>query len=385
MPIVRAVHVLLAAAVVLMNAHVQAQTSSAPRPGTPRSRQAPRPPARKPPSKPKTSTPPGGVVRRDPPTINLRGPIFNENANAINDLTEALMAAKTENRRVLIHWGANDAPACRSLHLTLLNDPALKRLMLYEYRLVLIDVGSRTRNREMAMSYGVASQGAGIPWLSVLNDKAEAICNVQASSFGDGRGGFDPAKLGDFLRSYQVLYPSADDLVQKALAEARLARTPLLIQFASPSCERCGTIERWFARIDVQSILQRHISRVRIDVDRTVGGRDVLRRYSNAWQTAIPWFALVEPAGNDEDGAILATSDCLDGRSIAALANDEAIGRFRSMLQEHANGLTQAELEWLVESLGELNPPPQPPAKRPVDVAPTSPASPKDIKPDTSP
>jgi len=373
----RAVHVMLAAAALLMSAHVHAQSSGSPRPGTPRSRQAPRPPARKPPpkgAKPKTSTTPGGVVRRETPAITFRGPIFNENANAVNDLTEALMAAKAENRRVLIHWGSNDSAGCRALHMLLLNDPTLRRLLLYEYRLVLIDVSSRTRNQDMALSYGVGSQGAGLPGLTVLDAEGEVICNQQASKFGDGRGGFDPAKLAEFLRGYQVMYPAADDLVQKALAAARAARTPLLVQFASPSCPRCNEIDKWFERIDVEGVLQRHVARVRIDVDRTVGGRDVLRRYSNAWQTAIPWFVLLDPTGSEE-GTILSTSDCLDGRSIATLADDESIARFQAILQTNASGLTDAELEWLSQSLRQLNPPPAA-AKAPADASPTKPESP---------
>lgn len=391
----RAVNLVLVAAAIWMHAPALAQTSNSPRSGSSRAparkpppKPPPKPAAKKPPPRSSKPATPGGVVKREAPAVTFRGDVFNENANALNDITEALLRAKTENQRVLVHWGVNGNVACRTLHLAMLNDPALRRVLLYEYQLVLIDVSSRTRNLDLALSYGVAPQANGVPWLTVLSADNKPICNLPAGRFADGRGGIDAPKLAEYLRGYQVMYPAADDLVHAALAQAKTANKPLLIQFSSPACGRCGEVDRWFARADVDSILSRNFLRVRIDVDRTVGGRDVLRRYSHFWQTAIPWFALVRPAADavgrparpgagipagagtgvvaevDAEGTVLATSDSLDGKSIATLADDEAIARFGEILRSNAKILTPEELAWLLKTLREMNAVFAPPAPK---------------------
>lgn len=331
------------------------------------------PAAKKPPPKPakKTSgkqprpkTAPGGVVIRSGDSAAPRAPAppaFAETANAQRDISEALIRAKRDNRRVLIHWGANWSEACQRLHRTMTTDMNLQRLLQYEYELVLVDVGKRERNLDIALSYGVAPQASGVPWLTMLNGDAEQIVNLHAERFADGRGGFDAAKLAEFLRGYQAMYPSAETLVTNVIGEASHDGRPILLQFTSPACDPCVRIEEWFARSDVESILSRSFAMLSLDVERTIGGREVLRRYSKTWQTTIPWFALIDSTSGD----VLATSDGLDGRSIAALSDDASIARFGEMLRANAKSLTPQELDWLLQSLrgpGEAAPPtPAPP------------------------
>lgn len=365
---VRAAQLMLAAAVMLMNAPGWAQSSSSPRSPIPRApQQNPnlKPPAKKPATKPppKKPVPPkkakikvapaaGVVIPRGVDNKPL-GPAFDPNGNAQRDITEALIRAKTNNRRVLIFWGMNRSDGCLRLNALIRTDPVLQRLMLFEYELVLVDVGARERNLDIALSYGVAPQASGVPWLTVLNADAEPICNLHADRFKDGKNAYDGGKLAEYLRGYQAMYPAAESLLNQSITNAQAAGHLLLLQFSAPTCARCDQIEQWFARSDVEAILARNFARLRIDVDRTIGGRDVLRRFSKAWQTTIPWFALVNP----KTGEVLATSDGLDGRSIAALDNDAAVERFGEVIRGNATTITPEEIGWLLKSLRQLNGP----------------------------
>lgn len=364
---VRAAQLTLAAAALMMNSPAWAQSSSSPRPPTPRAPQqnpnlknpttkkpATKPPVKKPapPKKAKVKVaPPAGVVIPRGQDSTPLGPAFSASANAQRDITEALVRAKSENRRVLILWGMNRSDGCLRLNALIRTDPALQKLMLYEYELVLVDVGARDRNLDIALSYGVAPQASGVPWLTVLNADAEPICNLHADRFKDGKSGYDAAKLAEYLRGYQAMYPAADSLLNAALTSAQASEHLLLLQFAAPTCARCGQLEQWFERSEVEAILSRNFTRQRIDVDRTVGGRDVLRRFSKAWATSIPWFALV----NAKSGEVIATSDGLDGQSIAALDSENAVRRFGELLVANATTITPEEIDWLMKSLKQMN------------------------------
>lgn len=344
----------------LMNADLQAQVSASSHASVARAVHASivgqqgRAPAKRPGAQnPRGRTqPPAGVVKRDssePPP--LLGPIFSDSANALRDITEALLRAQRDNRRVLIHWGANNNEVCTRLHSLMLHDSAVRRVLHYEYDLVLVDVGSRDRNLDIALAYGVAPHASGIPWLTMLDSAGQPIANMHAGTFGDGRGGFDAAKLGEFLRGYQARYPAANAVLASALADARTQTKPLLVQFTSPACDRCTQLESWFSRSDVDSILSRNYARVRIDIERTIGGRDVLRRFSGSWQTAIPFFVLLD----SRNGTLITHSSKHGQSDIAGLQTEQDITQFASILQTNAKLLTAQELQWLAKTLSELN------------------------------
>jgi hypothetical protein len=69
--------------------------------------------------------------------ISARVPVYDEKADAAVQIETALAAAKRENRRVLIQWGANWYPWCVLLHERFRTDKNLARILRYEY-----DVGS---------------------------------------------------------------------------------------------------------------------------------------------------------------------------------------------------------------------------------------------------
>jgi hypothetical protein len=70
-----------------------------------------------------------------------RPAIYDEQADAHQQIATALLHAKKENRRVLIQWGGNWCGWCHLLHELCASDEQLKNKLLYEYDVVLVDIG----------------------------------------------------------------------------------------------------------------------------------------------------------------------------------------------------------------------------------------------------
>ncbi|HEX5008967.1 MAG TPA: DUF255 domain-containing protein, partial [Planctomycetota bacterium] len=64
--------------------------------------------------------------------------IYDEQADAHQQIATALLHAQKENRRVLIQWGANWCGWCHLLHELCASDKDLAHELLYEYDRVLV-------------------------------------------------------------------------------------------------------------------------------------------------------------------------------------------------------------------------------------------------------
>jgi thiol:disulfide interchange protein len=133
-------------------------------------------------------------------------PIYDENARAESVIARAVASANREHRRVLIEWGANWCPWCHVLHHYLQSDKTLAGTLLGRYELVLVDVGRRTKNMDLAKHYGVDLTKNGIPYLTVLDGNGHVVVNQPTDPFekpDKKERGYQAAKLADFLHKYQ--------------------------------------------------------------------------------------------------------------------------------------------------------------------------------------
>jgi uncharacterized protein YyaL (SSP411 family) len=142
-------------------------------------------------------------------------PIYDEKAKAESLIADAVTQAKKENRRVLIQWGANWCPWCHVLNRYLKTDKELAKIMLNDYDFVLVDVGRRTKNMELAKHYGVDLTKNGIPYLTVLDSDGKVIANQPTEPFekvnkkaetetGKKVRAYESGKLAEFLKKHQA-------------------------------------------------------------------------------------------------------------------------------------------------------------------------------------
>jgi thiol-disulfide isomerase/thioredoxin len=298
----------------------------------------------------------GGAPRPSPsqaekPQKPQRPPIYDEAADARQQIDAALAKARKENRRVLIQWGANWCGWCHLLHDAFRTDDGVKKKLLYEYDVVLVDIGRFDKNTDLATKYGAALKDSGVPFLTVLDDDGKVLANQETGSLeaktADGKNGHDSAKIVAFLTKYQAEYLPASQVLDEGLAAARAGKKQVFLHFGAPWCGWCHRLEDWSVRPDVAPILAKDFVDVKIDQDRTIGGKDVLKKFNPENRGGIPWFVIL-----DADGKAVITSDG-PGGNIGYPAKDEEIDHFIAMMQKSARAMTRDDISTLRATLVE--------------------------------
>jgi len=99
---------------------------------------------------------------------------------------------------------------------------------------------------------------------------------------------------------------------------------------------------------NVAPLLAKEFVGVKIEADRMIGGKAILKRYQ-ANEGGIPWFVFL-----DGDGTAGATSDGPKG-NVGFPAAPHEIAHFRTMLERSKRKLTDADISALITSLEEAN------------------------------
>jgi hypothetical protein len=102
------------------------------------------------------------------------------------------------------------------------------------------------------------------------------------------------------------------------------------------------------ASTNVAPVLAKEFVSLKLEADRMIGGKEILRRYQTS-EGGIPWFVFL-----DGDGNALVTSDGPKG-NVGFPAAPHEIAHFRSMLERTKRKLTDADIGALVASLEEAN------------------------------
>lgn len=275
--------------------------------------------------------------------------IYDEQADAREQIAAALKHAKKENRRVLIQWGANWCGWCHLLHDTYKKDKAVRRKLLYEYDLVLIDVGRFDKNVELAAEYEADFKKHGLPYLTVLDADGNAIANQETGSLeakGEGAKGHDPKAVLDFLTAYQAPYLGAESILATGLKTAKEEDKLVFLHFGAPWCGWCRRLEDWMSDETVAAILSKHFVDVKIDVDRTLHGNEMKDRMTKGESGGIPWYAFL-----DAEGKIVVDSTLPEKGNIGYPYTNEEIATFMKVIQEAARTLSDDDIKRLVKSL----------------------------------
>jgi thiol-disulfide isomerase/thioredoxin len=295
---------------------------------------------------PKAPDSKGNPAKKDSPA-----PIYNEKADAEANLQGAIALAKRENRRVLVQWGANWCPWCHRLHKVFKEDQGLAKILLYEYDLVLVDIGRRDKNMELPVRYGVDLKKSGIPFLTVLDGDGRVVANQPTEPFeqiaGDKKG-YDVAKVAAFLKEHQAKAPDAEPVFSAALEAAGRTGRKVFPHFGAPWCGWCRRLDAWLLRPEVTPVLAKDFVEVKIDLDRMPGAKRILERYNPGSRGGIPWFAFI-----DAKGKAIITSDGPKGNT-GFPSEPYEIEHFVKMLQASRQRLTDADMAQLRKSLEQL-------------------------------
>jgi thiol-disulfide isomerase/thioredoxin len=276
--------------------------------------------------------------------------VYDEQADAREQIAAALERAKKDNTRVLIQWGGNWCGWCIMLDRLMREDAEIARKVLYEYEVVHVDTGRGGKNVDLANSYGAAVQKHGYPFLTILDAEGAPVINQETVYFENedqkASPGHNQERLLAFLTEHQAAPLYAEEALKEGLAEAEKSGRILFLHFGAPWCGWCHRLEGWMAQEEVAEILAKRFVDVKIDTDRMIGGRDILAKYNEEQSGGIPWFAAVKA-----DGKAITTSAGAGGSgNIGCPWTDEEVRRFGVFLEE-SGGLDTDEIAQLLESL----------------------------------
>jgi len=277
--------------------------------------------------------------------------IYDEKADAKADINAALGRAKMNHSRVLIQWGANWCGWCRLLHHLFESDPEIRHELLYEYEIVLVDIGKWDKNRDLAKKYGADLENNGVPFLTILDSDGKVVINqesgtLETKSIDKTKNiGHDRKKVLAFLTAHQADAANAEDVLVSALSTAAREDKLIFLHFGAPWCGWCHRLENWMARPEIEEILAKQFVDTKIDSDRFIGGADMLKKFRGSEGGGIPWFVFLDSKGNT-----LITSTAPKG-NIGFPVQPNEIAHFMEMLRSSAKTLSVDDLTIIEESL----------------------------------
>ena len=119
--------------------------------------------------------------------------VYDEHADARAELNQALAAARSQHKNVLVVFGANWCPDCRALD-GKMKAGALASLVDKRYVLLKVDVGRFNRNTDLAEQMGVPLK-KGIPAAAVLKSDGDVLKATGGGELADARSMGDEAVL----------------------------------------------------------------------------------------------------------------------------------------------------------------------------------------------
>ena len=150
----------------------------------------------------------GSVVAQQPTALDdvlkpaaNKGNLYRAEANAKQEIEDALKAAVAENKRVLLIFGANWCYDCHVLDQAL-HDGSAGKIVTESFLLVHVDIGEGDKNADLVKTYAIPLE-KGVPAVVVLGSDGKLL-------YSSGNGEFEAARsmlkkdLVGFLNHWKV-------------------------------------------------------------------------------------------------------------------------------------------------------------------------------------
>ena len=246
--------------------------------------------------------------------------VYDENADPVKTIRDAIAKGKKENKRVLVMWGENWCQFCLFLDDILKNDPGCAPIVESDYVWVRVDLGKGfSKNQQLAESYWITE------WTPRPNGKmmgAPSLCVIDAET-GQTWGVFDPATglhtgvlggndmvavpmalsrlfdekiIKSFLINCRAPARPAAGAMNQAIMVAKRDGRKVLALFVMPGDDACKRFANWIERPDAAAALGNTFSVVKIDTERMIGGTEMLLM-ANDKATLPPLLVVLDEKG----------------------------------------------------------------------------------------
>jgi thiol-disulfide isomerase/thioredoxin len=162
-----------------------------------------------------------------------KAPIYDEKADAREQIAAATARARRDNKHVLVMFGGNWCGWCYKLHDLFQKDREIATLLRNEYELVMVDIGHSDKNRDIPKEYGADIAKHGVPFLTVLDATGKVKTNQNTSDLEAGPI-HDRAKVQQFLSRWVAARANAEEVFRDARARAAKEQKRLLVHFGAP-------------------------------------------------------------------------------------------------------------------------------------------------------
>jgi thioredoxin-related protein len=286
-----------------------------------------------------------------PTTVAGKASIYDKSADTGAQLTKAVERAKHDDKRILVMFGGDWCGWCHKLHELFTSDNEIRKILSYEYVLVMVDTTAPGAEElfgkcKAALSTEELKKGVGFPFLGVLDSSGKVVTAQRTDPLETGDH-HDPARVKEFLKSQAVTPKDAEVVLRDGLARASSEDKRVFLSFGAPWCGWCHQLSNWMNQPEIASILDRDFVMVKIDIDRMTHGKDVMAQVRPKADGGIPWFAVL-----DAKGKPAGTSDGPEG-NIGYPFKPAEIDHFMALITKEGRRLEANQLERLRRSLQE--------------------------------
>ena len=118
------------------------------------------------------------------PPAHLNPNLYPANADARQEIAEAIAAASKESKRVLLVFGGNWCLDCHILD-NAFHQPRVAPVLNQNFKVVHVDIGEYDKNRDLAKKYHIPLE-KGVPSIAILNRHGERL--YSSAEFEKARG-----------------------------------------------------------------------------------------------------------------------------------------------------------------------------------------------------
>ena len=268
--------------------------------------------------------------------------IYDVKLDAREQVKTAGTIARRDNQRILVMFGGDWCGWCHKLHALFKSDPAIRKILLEDYKLVMVDTKAPNAEALQKECQG-DMKDVGYPFLAVLDADGKVLKAQKTDPLEEGDH-HDPKKVQAFLAEWAPEKQPAEKVVAAGLAKASSDDKLVFLHFGAPWCGWCHKLDDFLAREDIAGVFGKEFVDVKVDVDRMEGGKALKAKYCPK-EGGIPWFVVL-----DAKGKPLADSDGPKG-NIGYPAAPEEIAHFIGVLKKTAKKLEAKEIEAIEKAL----------------------------------
>ena len=146
-----------------------------------------------------------------------------------------------------------------------------------------------------------------------------------------------------FIEDHQPPRQDAEVIWKKAFATAKEQGKFVWIRTGQRYCPPCFRLSRWLD--DHRTVLEKDFVLVKVDELRDLNGAEISERLAGGRSVGVPFQAIFDPSGKRITDSYGATGN------IGYMSGFEGKRHFRKMMELACKGITEAEIESLLESL----------------------------------